>query len=114
MLQIGAFLFHVPLYKISVYTSQRTQCASIRKTNRLMLYTEVIAIYATEQNTYVHGGQGADILVFNLAVHVLISVLEWVDILTSGCCGCVCVSIVRCCRFHPRSSCGCDGAVAYC
>ena len=36
-----------------------------------------------------HGGQGADILVFNLAVHVVTAVLEWVDILASGC-GCVC------------------------
>ena len=37
-----------------------------------------------------HGGQGADILVFNLAVRVVTARLTMVDILTSGCCGCVC------------------------
>ena len=89
MLQTGAFLLDVPLYKGSVYTSQRTQCASIIKTSRLILYREVIAVYATEQNTYVHSGQGADILVFNLAVHGVTAVLAWVDILTSGYYGCV-------------------------
>jgi len=49
--------------------------------------------YATEQNTYVHGEQGADILVFHLAVHVVTAVLARVDtfpLITSGCYGCVC------------------------
>ena len=76
MSQIGTFFLDVPLYKGSVYTSQRTQCTSIRNTNRLMLYREVIAVYATEQNTYVHGGHGADILMFNLAVHVVTAALH--------------------------------------
>jgi len=45
MLQIGAFVLDVPLYKGLVYTSQRTQCACIRNTNRLMLYREVVTVY---------------------------------------------------------------------
>jgi hypothetical protein len=60
-----------------------------------MLYREVIAVYATEKNTYVHGGQGADIPVFNLAflhglIYLLVVVMD------------VCVSIVPMLSLPPQ------------
>jgi len=53
----------------------------------------------------VQGEQGADILVFHLAEHVVTAVLARVDtlpLITSGCYGCVCVSIVPMLSLPPQ------------
>jgi hypothetical protein len=40
------------MHKDSVYTSLRNQCASIRKTNLLMLYGEMVSVYCENHVEY--------------------------------------------------------------
>jgi hypothetical protein len=60
-------------YKYSARTLQRTQCAFIRKTNRLMLYGEITVIYCENHRKHIITlcGRNAKFVVLNISVRIL-------------------------------------------
>jgi hypothetical protein len=66
------------MHKISVRTSQKTQCASIRKKNQLILYREIIVAfcedYKEHTNTLVQ--ESAELLLLNKSVEYVLRMLK--------------------------------------
>jgi hypothetical protein len=64
------------IYKDSVYTSQRTECASVRKTNQLMLYRKIMAVYCKNRTEHMNTlcEQNAEFLMLNLVVCICMCV----------------------------------------
>jgi hypothetical protein len=58
--------------KYSICTAQWTQCAFTSKTNRLMLYTELMAAYCEKytKNTNTQCGQYVELLMLHMALHI--------------------------------------------
>jgi hypothetical protein len=54
-------------------SSQRAECASIRKINRCVLYRTRIVVYCDNYKKYRHAlcVQNSELLVFKLAVHIV-------------------------------------------
>ena len=60
-------------YKDSARTSQRTHCTSIRKTNRLKQYGEIIVIYSENHRKHINMccGRNASFVFLNISVRIL-------------------------------------------
>jgi hypothetical protein len=69
------------VYEDSVRTSKRNVCASIRKTNWRIHYTEKIAVDCKHHTQHLNAlrGQNVEYLVLNLTLHVVTAWIQRVN-----------------------------------
>ena len=70
-LKIRKVKFTYIMHSDTVRTSQRTQCASIKKTNLQMMYREIRVVVRITWNSQILFGKISESFVLNLAVRVI-------------------------------------------